>query len=97
MELNRTNLNQTLVDLCPTYTASEERMVNAMAFWLDGVAKTTLALLGVFSNILAGYVLNQPKMKNSFNLCLVALACIDTIYLVVSILESLRKRYLLSR
>ena len=49
-------------------------------------------VLGVASNILAGYVLCKPNMKNSFNLCLVALAWIDTIFLVGSILESFRKR-----
>ena len=68
-------------------------MISNTAFWLDGVAKTLVAVLGVASNILAGYVLCKPNMKNSFNLCLVALAVIDTIFLLGSILQSIRKRY----
>ena len=86
-------VNETMLALCPSLTEAEERMVENAAFWLDGVAKATVALLGVASNILAGYVLCKPNMKNSFNLCLVALAWIDTIFLVGSILESFRKRY----
>ena len=85
--------NETMLALCPPYTEKEEKMVTDVAFWLDGVTKTTVALLGVFSNALAAFVLRKPKMKNSFNLCLVALAWIDTIFLVGSILESFRKRY----
>ena len=84
--------NATLHKLCPSYTDDQLDMLDNVAFWLDGVAKSILALLGIFSNILAAYVLNRPKMKNSFNLCLVALACIDTIYLFLQFLESLRKR-----
>ena len=88
--------NATLLALCPPYSETEENVVQATAFWLDGVTKTLVAMLGVASNILAAYVLNKPKMKNSFNMCLVALACIDTIFLVCSILESFRKRFGLS-
>ena len=84
--------NETMMALCPALTETEKRMIEYAAFWLDGVAKTLVAVLGVMSNILAGYVLCKPNMKNSFNLCLVALAVIDTIFLAGSILESFRKR-----
>ena len=87
-----TFIYSTLQELCPDYTKDQLKMLDDVAFWLDGVAKSMTALLGIFSNILAAYVLNRPKMKNSFNLCLVALACIDTIYLFLQFLESLRKR-----
>lgn len=89
---NESVYNATIEALCPNYTETEDKMVRYTAFWLDGVAKTTVAVLGVVSNTLAAFVLQKPKMKNSFNLCLVALACIDTIFLAGSILESLRKR-----
>ena len=58
---------------------------------LDGIAKTLVALVGVFLNVLAAYILNRPKMKNSFNLCLVVLNVIDTIFLVGGILESFKR------
>ena len=91
-ESSNLTYNSTLQELCPDYTKDQLKMLDDVAFWLDGVAKSMTALLGIFSNILAAYVLNRPKMKNSFNLCLVALACIDTIYLFLQFLESLRKR-----
>lgn len=92
LEESNNTYNATLQALCPDYTEDQLKMLDSVAFWLDGVAKSMTALLGIFSNILAAYVLNRPKMKNSFNLCLVALACIDTIYLFLQFLESLRKR-----
>ena len=58
---------------------------------LDGIAKTFVALVGVFLNILAAYILNRPKLKNSFNLCLVMLNVIDTIFLVGGIIESFKR------
>ena len=90
---NQTEYNQTMLALCPLYSPFEEKMVEMAAFWVDGVAKTFLAAIGIISNITAGYILNRPKMKNSFNLCLVALAWIDTIYLIVSMVESIKRRY----
>ena len=58
---------------------------------LDGIVKTFVALVGVFLNILAAYILNRPKLKNSFNLCLVVLNVIDTIFLVGGIIESFKR------
>ena len=82
--------NQTLLS-CHVPSETEKELRKQLAFWLDGVAKTLVALVGVFLNILAAYILNRPKMKNSFNLCLVALNVIDTIFLVGGILESFKR------
>ena len=84
--------NQTLIaPLCHVPSGTEKEIRKQLAFWLDGVAKTLVALVGVFLNILAAHILNRPKMKNSFNLCLVALNVIDTIFLVGGILESFKR------
>ena len=91
--MENSTYNETILALCPHLSNAENNMISNTAFWLDGVAKTLVAVLGVASNILAGYVLCKPNMKNSFNLCLVALAVIDTIFLLGSILQSIRKRY----
>ena len=91
--MENSTYNETILALCPPLTIAENNMISNTAFWLDGVAKTLVAVLGVASNMLAGYVLCKPNMKNSFNLCLVALAVIDTIFLLGSILQSIRKRY----
>ena len=88
---NLTNTNK-LTLLCPNHTKTEEYWIKEMAFWLDGVTKTIVAIIGIFLNSLAGYILIQPKMKNSFNMCLVALNIIDTIFLAGSVSESLKLR-----
>ena len=78
--------------LCPIYSDSDRFWKEAVAFWLDGVIKTIVAFIGILMNILAAYILIQPKMKNSFNLSLVALNIIDTIFLLGSIMESFELR-----
>ena len=84
--------NETLMALCPPYTPFENQMIANTSYWLDGVAKTVLALIGIVSNSLAFHVLNRPNMRNSFNKCLMALAFIDCIFLGFGILESFRRR-----
>ena len=84
--------NETLLEICPKHSTFETQMIHSTGFWLDGVVKTILAVVGILSNCLAGYVLNRPKMKNSFNKCLIALAVFDSIFLTVSIIESFRRR-----
>ena len=91
-EANITEPNRTLKELCTYFTEAEENRVQNAAFWIDGVAKTTLAFLGIFSNFVAAHILNKKDMRNSFNLCLVCLSFIDTIFLIGSILESFRRR-----
>ena len=87
------HINTSILAQCPIYSDNDRIMTDHMAFWLDGVIKSIVAFIGVISNIFAGYVLIQPKMKNSFNLCLVALNVIDTVFLVGCILESFKMRY----
>ena len=87
--------NETLAKLCPQYTLLEKQMIKYTSFWLDGVAKTSLAIIGILSNCLAFHVLNKPKMRNSFNKCLMALAFIDSIFLTLGIIESFRRRWVI--
>ena len=77
---------------CPNRSPSDNIFIENLAFWLDGVILTVIAVIGVFTNFLAGYLLNQPKLKNPFNLCLVCLNIIDTIFLGCRIFETLRQR-----
>ena len=85
--------NGTLLELCPSYSAHERQLVTSLAFWLDGVLKSVLAIFGLLFNLSASYVLYQPKMRNSFNKCLIAKSGIDSIFLMISIVECFRRRY----
>ena len=87
-----TDQNESLTALCPIHSESEKFWNLTLAYWLDGVIKTIVASIGVFSNILAGHVLVRPKMRNSFNFCLVALNIIDVIFLIGAIQDSFQLR-----
>ena len=89
----RYNRTLQLILLCPNHTETEQFWIKNTAYWLDGVTKTILAIIGIFLNIVAGYILLRPKMKNSFNLCLFVLNIIDTIFLMGSISESFKLRW----
>ena len=87
---NASDINVTM--LCPIYSESDRFWKETIAFWLDGVIKTVVAIFGILTNILAAYILMKPKMKSSFNLSLVALNVIDSIFLLGSVLESFKLR-----
>lgn len=81
---------------CPVYDAASDHFVETAAFWVDGVVKTIVCMVGIVANVLASLILTRAPMRNSFNLLLVTLAIIDTTYLLGAILESFRKRFGLS-
>jgi hypothetical protein len=56
--------------------------------------QTTISALGITSNLTFSLILlSKSKLRNSFNLLLVALAAFDSTYLVGAILESFRKSF----
>ena len=95
MEENITRVleNATTVELdCPDFSNKTEAILSSVSFAIEGVLQTIVAILGIFGNCLASYVLSSSKeMRNAFNLLLVTLACFDSMYLFGSILESFRK------
>ena len=78
---------------CPVYTDFDNEVIAKTDFWLDGVIKISLAVWGLLSNVIGLVVLNRPKMKNSFNVNLSALAVIDVIYLTLETFKTLYMRY----
>ena len=77
---------------CPEYTDFNKELIANTDYWLDGVIKISLAIWGLLSNVIGLFVLNRPKMKNSFNVNLSALAVIDVIYLTLEIFKTLYMR-----
>ena len=57
---NQSGINFTM--LCPIYSESDHFWKETIAFWLDGVIKTVVAIFGILTNILAAYILMKPKM-----------------------------------
>ena len=76
---------------CPSYSSLEESLLDSVAFWVEGVALTLVAAVGVLGNTLASFIVVRKEMRNSFNLLLVSLACFDSTYLLGAMLEAARR------
>lgn len=78
---------------CPQYTKEDDALYAKITFWVDGVAVCVVAIIGLIANFLSALILAKEDMRNSFNFLLIALFCMDSIYLFASILESFRKGF----
>ena len=91
MDLNSTNVSDIGLD-CPDYDDEDRYLLEKVSFVIEGVVQTIVAILGIFGNFLASYILcTRKEMRNAFNLLLVTMACFDSLFLFGSILESFRK------
>ena len=82
---------------CPYVSnACSQSWDNTYSFWLDGVMRSTIALIGIFLNIVFCYVLSQKQLRNVFNSLLISLAVFDTFYLVFDIIEAFRREFEIS-
>ena len=52
---------------------------------------SSLAVIGVTTNLVSIYVLSRKELVNTFNQLLIALAIFDILYLVIAFLDSLGK------
>ena len=64
-----------------------------VAWWIDGVAQTVIACLGLAGNSLAIPVLMSNRLNSVFNKILLFLAIFDNIFIICSILEATRKNF----
>ncbi len=53
-------------------------LLPGVSFWVEGVAQSAVAAVGIAANFVSAFVLTRPKMRNAFNLMLVALAAFDS-------------------
>ena len=74
LEFNESSLD------CPEFGEDYFKMAEEFSFWVEGVFQTIVGILGIFGNIVAGFILSRREMRNSFNLLLVTLACFDSTY-----------------
>ena len=72
------------------FPPTQYRLFTHVNFWAEGIVVALVATLGVVGNAVATVVLTRKRMRNPFNLLLVAMAGFDTIFLFGMILESFR-------
>ena len=66
-------------------------MLDSLSFWVEGVALTAVAAVGVVGNALASVIVVRKEMRNSFNLLLVSPAVFDSTYLLGAMLDAARR------
>eukprot|EP00090_Calanus_glacialis_P018966 TRINITY_DN29289_c0_g1_i1.p1 TRINITY_DN29289_c0_g1~~TRINITY_DN29289_c0_g1_i1.p1 ORF type:complete len:381 (-),score=37.07 TRINITY_DN29289_c0_g1_i1:225-1367(-) len=64
-----------------TYT--DDPVVVNYKYICDGLLVSIIGCLGVMGNIISLLVLSKPKLKDCFHQLLFALACFDTVYIVI--------------
>jgi hypothetical protein len=78
---------------CGHFTQVDDRMhftrdvASTCQFWSEGVLSTSVAAFGLVGNLVSIWVLSVPEMRcNAFNRLLLALACIDCLFIGPGIL-----------
>jgi len=77
--------NETLteqINNCGTSYIDDPVVVN-YKYICDGLLVSIIGCLGVLGNIISLRVLSKPKLKDCFHQLLFALACFDTVYIVI--------------
>ena len=75
---------------CPEYDESGEVLIKKFSFWVEGITLCITAFFGLIGNSISAIILSRKRMRNCFNILLIALAVYDNIYLIGAILESFR-------
>ena len=83
--------NQNLTSICPVLDYS---LIRIFYFWIQGIVLCCVAFVGLILNFIAVYILSTRKsMQNTFNNLLTSLFCFDSIYLLITIVSSIRAHF----
>ena len=75
---------------CSGATDEELEQLSVIKWWTEGVAQVVICVVGICGNSLSVPVLLSKPLNSVFNRLLIYLAVFDNLYLVFSILDSLR-------
>ena len=84
--------NDTAGYQCNGVTTQQLQFFNILSFWIGGVLKFIICLIGLISNFIAIPVLKSKTLyKSTFNRLLIVLAICDNAYLLLAISECIRQ------
>ena len=79
---------------CPIFTEEEQNIVDHFYFWVGGVGVCIVSCTGLFLNLTAICVLLTRLSKhNNFNHLIVILFVVDSLYLVLSVINTFRMEF----
>ena len=79
---------------CNGITQEEQMLLVSLSPWIEGMAQTSVAAIGILANCIAIPVLCTKQMNSSiFNRLLVFLAIFDNIHLLLAIVDSIRLEF----
>ena len=78
---------------CIEAEESAYALLGTMEYVVGGYMTIMLAVVGVVANIMAVMVLATRGVRNNFNYLLISLAVFDLLFLLLSIVESVRKTF----
>ena len=92
MVTNATLEGNTPLD-CPKYSLEALIAYDAFLFWCEGIAGSTISVLGIVGNIITAFILSRSGMRNNFNWLLASLAVYDTTYLMAAFIDNFRWQF----
>eukprot|EP00093_Oithona_nana_P011486 11486.XXX_567098_570577_1 [CDS] Oithona nana genome sequencing. len=78
--------NETDID-CGLWTEEMEHKVYTCCFWMEGLLLTGTGTVGLIGNFLSIVILSKPDMYNSFNQLLIALSTMDSVFIILAIID----------
>ena len=82
-----------MAEECRDPDESSYALLGTMEYVVGGYVTILLAVVGVVANIMAVMVLGNKGVRNNFNYLLISLAVFDLLFLLLSIVESVRRSF----
>ena len=68
---NSTRTNKSVMDwfsdenlTCPIFSDSDEKILEYLGFWIEGIAQVSIASIGMFFNLISLIILGDKEMRN---------------------------------
>ena len=92
VDKNMTNITQFSEEICEYgSTRAELKVYDQIAWWVEGFFLIFVGVVGILGNIASVPVLLSKEISNVFNRTLAILALVDTLFIVLDVLESIRQ------
>eukprot|EP00095_Tigriopus_kingsejongensis_P009500 maker-scaffold1595_size34508-snap-gene-0.9 protein:Tk09500 transcript:maker-scaffold1595_size34508-snap-gene-0.9-mRNA-1 annotation:"mitogen-activated protein kinase kinase kinase 1-like" len=78
---------------CSGATDEELELYYMINWWTEGVLQVLISVVGICGNFVSMWIMSSGRMQSVFNRLLIFLALFDNLYLILSILDSIRHEH----